>query len=89
MQNRQGKDRGSQYQTGVYFTNGSARETVKRIAEMEFFSRLRIDPGDYQKPAAETPISVMCSPAIRSRPTACATASTARPCAEGNEEHLS
>lgn len=125
VQNRQGNDRGSQYQTGVYFTNESARETVKRIAEiehgrsekffveigplknfypaeeyhqnyleknpngychipraeMELFSRLRIDPGDYQKPAPETPISVMCSPAIRSRPTACATASTARPCA--------
>ncbi len=66
MQNRQGNDRGSQYQTGVYFTNESARETVKRIAEiergrsekffveMELFSRLRIDPGDYQKPAAES-----------------------------------
>ena len=96
MQNRQGNDRGSQYQTGVYFTNESARETVKRIAEiergrsekffveigplknfypaeeyhqnyleknpngychipraeMELFSRLHIDPGDYQKPAA-------------------------------------
>ena len=34
-QNRQGNDRGSQYQTGVYFTNESARETVKRIAEIE------------------------------------------------------
>ena len=98
MQNRQGNDCGSQYQTGVYFTNESARETVKRIAEiergrsekffveigplknfypaeeyhqnyleknpngychipraeMELFSRLRIDPGDYQKPAAES-----------------------------------
>ena len=32
VQNRQGNDRGSQYQTGVYFTNESARETVKRIA---------------------------------------------------------
>ena len=96
VQNRQGNDRGSQYQTGVYFTNESARETVKRIAEiergrsekffveigplknyypaeeyhqnyleknpngychipraeMELFPRLRIDPGDYQKPAA-------------------------------------
>ena len=96
VQNRQGNDRGSQYQTGVYFTNESARETVKRIAEiergrsekffveigplknfypaeeyhqnyleknpngcchipraeMELFSRLHIDPGDYQKPAA-------------------------------------
>ena len=98
VQNRQGNDRGSQYQTGVYYTNESARETVKRIAEiergrsekffveigplknyypaeeyhqnyleknpngychipraeMELFSRLRIDPGDYQKPAAES-----------------------------------
>ena len=98
VQNRQGNDRGSQYQTGVYYTNESARETVKRIAdiergrsekffvelgplrnyypaeeyhqnyleknpngychiprvEMELFSRLRIDPGDYRKPAAET-----------------------------------
>lgn len=35
MQNRQGNDRGSQYQTGVYFTNESERETVKRIAEIE------------------------------------------------------
>ena len=35
MQNRQGKERGSQYQTGVYFTNESERETVKRIAEIE------------------------------------------------------
>ncbi len=98
MQNRQGNDCGSQYQTGVYFTNERERETVKRIAEiergrsekffveigplknfypaeeyhqnyleknpngychipraeMELFSRLRIDPGDYQKPAAES-----------------------------------
>ena len=98
VQNRQGNDRGSQYQTGVYFTNESERETVKRIAEiergrsekffveigplknyypaeeyhqnyleknpggychipreeMELFSKLRIDPGDYQKPAAES-----------------------------------
>lgn len=35
VQNRQGNDRGSQYQTGVYFTNESARETVKRVAEIE------------------------------------------------------
>ena len=35
MQNRQSNDRGSQYQTGVYFTNESERETVKRIAEIE------------------------------------------------------
>ena len=98
VQNRQGNDRGSQYQTGVYYTNESAREAVERIAdiergrsekffveigplrnyypaeeyhqnyleknpngychipraEMELFSRLRIDPGDYRKPAAET-----------------------------------
>ena len=98
VENRQGNDRGSQYQTGVYYTNDKARETVERIAdiergrsekffvelgplrnyypaeeyhqnyleknpngychipraEMELFSRLRIDPGDYRKPAAET-----------------------------------
>ena len=97
VQDRQGNDRGTQYQTGVYYTNDSARETVERIAaiergrseaffveigpllnfypaeeyhqdyleknpggychiplaEIELFSRLRIDPGDYQKPAAE------------------------------------
>ena len=35
VQNRQGNDRGSQYQIGVYFTNESARETVKHIAEIE------------------------------------------------------
>ena len=98
VENRQGNDRGSQYQTGVYYTNESAKETVERIAEiergrsekffveigplknyypaeeyhqdyleknpngychipraeMELFSKLRIDPGDYQKPAAES-----------------------------------
>ena len=77
VQNRQGNDRGSQYQTGVYFTNESARETVKRIAEIErgrsekFFveigplknyypaeeyhqNYLEKNPGDYQKPAAES-----------------------------------
>ena len=98
VQNRQGNDRGSQYQTGVYYTNDKARKTVARIAdiergrsekffveigplknyypaeeyhqnyleknpngychipraEMELFSGLRIDPGDYRKPAAET-----------------------------------
>ena len=97
VQNQQGNDRGSQYQTGVYYTNENARKTVKRIAdiergrsekffveigplknyypaeeyhqnyleknpcgychipraEIELFSQLRIDPGDYQKPAAE------------------------------------
>lgn len=97
VQNRQGNDVGPQYQTGVYYTNDSARETVERIAEIErsrsrefyveigpllnfypaedyhqdylqnnpfgychipreeieLFSSLRIDPGDYQKPAEE------------------------------------
>ena len=98
VENRQGNDIGSQYQTGVYYTNDKAKETVKRIAEiersrsekffveigplknyypaeeyhqnyleknpggychipkteMELFSSLRIDPGDYKKPAAES-----------------------------------
>ena len=98
VENRQGNDVGSQYQTGVYYTNESAKETVERIAEierrrsrkffveigplknyypaeeyhqdyleknpggychipkaeMELFSKLRIDPGDYKKPAAES-----------------------------------
>lgn len=97
VENRQGNDVGSQYQTGVYYTNDKAKETVERIAElergrsekffveigplknyypaedyhqdyleknpngychipkaeMELFSKLHIDPGDYQKPAAE------------------------------------
>jgi len=97
IQNRQGNDVGSQYQTGVYYTNDRAKENVERIAEIErsrsrefhveigpllnfypaeeyhqdylannpggychipleeirLFSSLRIDPGDYQKPAAE------------------------------------
>ena len=92
---RQGNDVGTQYQTGVYYTNDKAKEAVERIAGMErsrqdilrgdrpvaqllsrrgipglsgknpggychvpleeiqLFSHLRIDPGDYQKPAAE------------------------------------
>ena len=98
VQNRQGNDVGTQYQTGVYYTNDKAKETVERIAaiersrskefhveigpllnyypaedyhqnylvdnpgsychipleEIRLFSELRIDPGDYQKPAAET-----------------------------------
>ena len=98
VQNRQGNDIGTQYQTGVYYTNDQAKETVERIAEIErsrtpefhveigsllnyypaeeyhqnylekipygychipweeiqLFSNLRIDPGDYQKPAADT-----------------------------------
>ena len=95
--NQQGNDVGSQYQTGVYYTNDKAKETVERIADIErsrsrefhveigpllsfypaeeyhqdylannpggychipmeeirLFSSLRIDPGDYKKPAAE------------------------------------
>lgn len=98
VQNRQGNDRGTQYQTGVYYTNDEAKATVERIAdiersrskafyveigplknfypaeeyhqdyleknpngychipreEMQLFSHLRIDPGDYRKPAAES-----------------------------------
>ena len=97
VENRQGNDRGSQYQTGIYYTNDKAKQTVERLAEIErsrseaffveigplvnfypaedyhqdyleknpggychipreeieLFSKLRIDPGDYQKPAAE------------------------------------
>ena len=97
VQNRQGNDIGTQYQTGVYYTNDAAKETVECIAaiersrspefhveigpllnyypaeeyhqnylannpygychipmeEIRLFSSLRIDPGDYQKPAEE------------------------------------
>ena len=97
VENRQGNDVGSQYQTGVYYVDDESKETVERIAalergrrtkfvveigplvnffpaeeyhqnyldknpggychipraEIELFSRLRIDPGDYRKPAAE------------------------------------
>ena len=97
VENQQGNDIGTQYQTGVYYTNEKARETVERIAqiekersdkfvveigpllnyypaeeyhqdylsknpngychipkaEIELFSTLCIDPGDYQKPAEE------------------------------------
>ncbi|MBQ4538964.1 MAG: peptide-methionine (R)-S-oxide reductase MsrB [Oscillospiraceae bacterium] len=97
VENRQGNDIGSQYQTGVYYTNDNAKQTVERIAELErsrsdkfvveigpllnyypaeeyhqdyleknplgychipweeikLFSNLKIDPGDYQKPADE------------------------------------
>lgn len=97
VKNRQGNDVGTQYQTGIYYTNDSAKETVERIAQIEkkrskafhveigplqnfypaeeyhqnylennpggychipmdeirLFSILRIDPGDYRKPAAE------------------------------------
>ena len=34
VQNRQGNDIGTQYQTGVYYTNDAAKETVERIAEL-------------------------------------------------------
>ena len=97
VENRQGNDVGSQYQTGVYYEDDASREIVERVAalerrrrdkfvveigplvnffpaeeyhqdyldknpngychipraEIDLFSRLRIDPGDYQKPAAE------------------------------------
>ena len=97
VQNRQGNDVGSQYQTGIYYTNEAAGKTAQRIydleksrrtkffvecgpllnfypaeeyhqdylqknpggychiprEEIELFSKLRIDPGDYRKPAAE------------------------------------
>ena len=33
--NRQGNDVGTQYPTGVYYTNNRAKETVERIAEIE------------------------------------------------------
>ena len=35
VENRQGNDVGSQYQTGVYYTNDRAKETVERIAALE------------------------------------------------------
>jgi len=35
VQNRQGNDIGTQYQTGIYYTNDAAKETVERIAEIE------------------------------------------------------
>mgnify|MGYP004647544715 CR=1 FL=1 len=97
VKNRQGNDLGTQYQTGVYYTNDKAKATVERIAEIEksrrkrflveigplynfypaeerhqdylaknpngychipraeieLFSKLRIDPGDYTKPAVD------------------------------------
>lgn len=98
VQNRQGNDVGSQYQTGIYYTNSMAKEVAQRIYdieksrrakffvefeplanfflaeeyhqnyleknpdgychiprdEIELFSKLKIDPGDYRKPAAES-----------------------------------
>ena len=97
VSNRQGNDIGTQYQTGVYYTNGEDKKTVERIAaleagrtenfsveigplknfypaeeyhqnyldknpsgychiplsEMELFSHMTIDPGDYRRPARE------------------------------------
>lgn len=35
VENRQGNDIGTQYQTGVYYTNDKAKETVERIAALE------------------------------------------------------
>lgn len=35
VENRQGNDIGSQYQTGIYYTNDSVKETVERIAKIE------------------------------------------------------
>lgn len=98
VSDRQGNDTGTQYQTGIYYTNDKAKKTVERIAavekgrndvfaveigplinyypaeeyhqdyleknpngychipreEIKLFSRLTIDPGDYNKPSAET-----------------------------------
>lgn len=41
IENRQGMDIGSRYQTGVYYTNEKAKEVVERIADIE---RSRHDP---------------------------------------------
>ena len=35
VKDRQGNDVGTQYQTGIYYTNDKAKETVERIAEIE------------------------------------------------------
>ena len=97
VENRQGNDVGTQYQTGIYYTNADVQAEVERIAaieksrvdkfaveigplknfypaeeyhqdyldknpdgychipteEIELFSHLTIDPGDYQKPAED------------------------------------
>ena len=97
VENRQGNDIGTQYQTGIYYTDEASRAVVERIAALErgrrarfcveigplvnfypaeeyhqdyleknpggychiprreiaLFSHLHIDPGDYQRPAAE------------------------------------
>ncbi len=41
VRNAQGNDRGSQYQTGIYFADDAARDTVERIAAIE---RSRYEP---------------------------------------------
>ena len=46
VENRQGNDVGSQYQTGVYYTNESAKETVERIAEIERGAQQEVLCGD-------------------------------------------
>ena len=97
VQNRQGYDVGTQYQTGIYYTTPEAKKAAERIAEIEkkrydkfcveigplvnyfpaeeghqdylvhnptgychipiwkikLFENMRIDPGNYQKPADE------------------------------------
>lgn len=97
QRDRQGNDIGTQYQTGIYYTDDAAKQTVERIADLEkgrserffveigplvnffpaeeyhqdyldkhpggychiplqkmqTFSKLAIDPGDYQRPAQE------------------------------------
>ena len=35
VSNQQGNDKGTQYQTGIYYTNDKAKETVERIAAVE------------------------------------------------------
>ena len=35
VQDRQGEDVGTQYQTGIYYTDDMARQTVERIAQLE------------------------------------------------------
>ena len=46
VENRQGYDVGTQYQTGIYYTNDTAKETVERIVEIE--------KGRYEKFFVET-----------------------------------
>ena len=77
VQNRQGNDRGSQYQTGVYYTNDKARETVERIADIErgrsekFFVeigplRITIPPRNITKTTwKRTPTATATSPGRR------------------------